>query len=118
MAPTIFRSTTPSLAFYVGGRLVKFQGGKLEANEDQVEGVEAFAESHPHYGIERADEAGPEATETPQETAERETVDEVIDRVGDDKAAAQEALEAEYDADEPRVTLINALEAVIDKDGQ
>lgn len=116
MAPTTFRANTPSLAFYADGKLVKFAGGRLVAQEDQVEAVEAFAEANPHYGIEAVDESA-EAEETSQEPAKRETVDEVIERVGDDPAAAQEALDAELASDDTRTTLVAALEAVIEDAG-
>lgn len=42
------------------------------------------------------------------------TVDEVLAWVGDDKAKAQQALDAEEDADKPRTTLVEALEAMVE----
>lgn len=42
------------------------------------------------------------------------TVDEVLDRVGDDQAAALAALEAEQAKAKPRATLVEKLQAVAD----
>lgn len=111
---TTFRSTNyPTLVFGTSEGRQRFIGGRLELEDEAtVEAVAAFAEANPHYGITREDapESAPETPEAPK----RETVDEVIARVGDDKEAALEALEAEQDADEPRVTLIAKLEEILE----
>jgi hypothetical protein len=42
------------------------------------------------------------------------TVDEVLAWVGSDKARAQKALDAEDEAEKPRTTLVEALEAMVE----
>ena len=105
-----FRANTPTLALYIDGKLVKFVAHQLEVEDDQAEAVEDFAKMRPQYGIERVEEA----SEADQDAPKRETVDEVMERVGTDPDAAMEALVAEQDSDEPRTTLIAKLEAVIE----
>jgi len=58
--------------------------------------------------------SGEAAPEGSTETVPEGTVQEVLDWVGEDKDRAQKALDAESSRDEPRTTLVSALEAVVE----